>query len=123
MSQAPANDASMAARRMAVLEHLDQLVRRALVEHGIDPALAEQCGAAAADGMSADFPGELVYIPHDFGYKLAERDREVLEAFREGATIFELRRRYKMSEPGIKKLLKRAATRDPHLNQLRLFGS
>lgn len=111
----------MAAIRKGVLAHIDALVQRTLLQHGIDPAVAEQCGCAAADGVSDEFAGEHLYIPYDHGYRLAPRDREVLEARRNGATIRELRRRYKMTEDGIKKLLKRAEARDPHLNQQPLF--
>lgn len=113
----------MAVRRKELLAFTDDLVQRVLLAHGIDQALAEQCGAAVADGLAEEQAGQTVYYPYDYGYRLAARDQEILAAHKAGAPVSELRRTYKMSEEGIKKLLRRAATRDPHLGQIALFGS
>ena len=122
-SAAPADLKVMAVRRRDLLAFTDDLVQRVLLDHGIDPALAAQCGAAVADGLAEEQAGQTVYYPFDYAYKLAPRDQEILEAHRAGTPVSELRRRYKMSEVGIRKLLRRAAARNPQLDQLPLFGN
>ncbi|MEI2428653.1 Mor transcription activator family protein [Lysobacter yananisis] len=107
---------------MELLAFTDDLVQRVLLAHGIDPALAAQCGAAVADGLSEAHAGQTVYYPFDAGYKMASREQEILEAHRGGARISELRQKYHMSDEGIRKLLRRAAARNPDLDQLNLFG-
>lgn len=112
----------MAVRRKDLLAFTDDLVQRVLLAHGVDPALAAQCGAAVADGLAEEQAGQTVYYPFDYAYKLAPRDQEILELHRAGTPISELRRRYRMSEVGLRKLLRRAAARNPQRDQLHLFG-
>lgn len=118
----PPKESTMAVRRKELLTFTDELVQRVLLAHGIDPALAAQCGAAVADGLAEEKAGQTIYYPFDLAYRLAPREREILEAHRAGASVQDLRRTYKMSEGGIRKLLRRAAARDPNLDQLHLFG-
>ena len=48
---------------------------------------------------------------------------EILNRHRAGASLQELQRDYKMTRPGLQRLLKRARTRAPDLDQGKLFGS
>lgn len=100
---------------------IDDIVQRVLLDHGVAEALREQCGAAVADGIAEEFAGQEIYVVKDYGYSLAQREIEVLNRHRNGATILELQRDYNMTRSGIQRLLKRARTRDPHLDQCKLF--
>lgn len=111
------------ANRHQFFASTDEVVQRILEEHGIDAALREQCGAAVADGLAEEWASQEVYVPQDYGYKLSKREIEILAALRQGASKEELRRRYNMSRQGLARLLKRAATRDRHLDQGKLFDS
>lgn len=113
----------MEARRHHLLAGIADAAARVLRSHGIDPAVAEQAANAVADNIADEHAGQVVYFPYDMGYKLAPRDREILEAHRSGTPLYELRRTYGMTEEGLKKLLRRAAAREPDLNQGKLFGS
>ncbi len=110
-----------AAFRHKFYTYLDDAVQRVLEEHGVAEEVRAHCGAAVADGVAEELAGEELYTPYDFGYKLAQREREILDAARRGVPKDELRRRYRMSAKGLARLLKRAATRDPHLDQGKLF--
>lgn len=101
--------------------YLDDAVQRVLEEHGVPEEVRAQCGAAVADGVAEELAGEELYTPYDFGYKLAQREREILTAARNGVPKDELRRQYRMSAKGLARLLKRASTRDRHLDQGQLF--
>lgn len=113
----------MEARRHHLLAGVADAAARVLRAHGIDPAIAEQAAAAVADCVAEEHSGQVVYFPHDMGYKLAPRDRAILEAHRAGTTLYELRRTYGLTEEGIKKLLRRAASREPDLDQGKLFNN
>ncbi|MGN7832623.1 Mor transcription activator family protein [Pseudoxanthomonas sp. 22568] len=113
---------TMAARREEFLEDLAGYVRQTLAEHGIDAGLAEQCGASVADEVAEAHGGQDVYVPRNHAFRLVERDRKILEEHRAGVPLGELRRRHGMTEKGLRKLLRRANARDPHLNQIPLFG-
>lgn len=100
---------------------VDEVVQRMLEENGIDIALREQCGAAVADGLAQEWQAQEIYVPQDYAYKLSKREAEILAALRQGESKEHLRRRYNMSRQGLARLLKRAAARDPHLDQGKLF--
>lgn len=114
---------SMETRRHHLLAGIADAAARVLRDHGVDPAVAEQAANAVADHITHDHSGQVIYFPHDLGYRLAPRDREILEAHRNGASLYELRRRYGMTEEGLRKLIRRAAAREPDLDQGKLFGS
>lgn len=110
------------ANRHEFFAAIDDAVQRVLMEQGVDEALRQQCGAAVADGLAQEYASQEIYVPQDFGYKLSLREVEILNRHRAGATIQELQRDYNMTRPGLQRLLKRARTRDPHLDQGKLFG-
>lgn len=91
-----------------------------LLDHNVAPDVAEQAGAAIADHLADNWGGQVVSIPKDFAYKLAQRDRLILGQF-DGANHSELAKRYDMTERGIRKLLARAIQRQRDLFQGKLF--
>ena len=93
------------------------------VEYGMASDHADQIGAAMADRLAENWGGQTLYFPNDASYKITPRDRAILVAHREGASVAKLAREYKMSEQGMRKLLRRAASRDKSLNQLKLFDA
>lgn len=111
------------ANRHEFFATVDDAVQRVLSDLGVDEAVRQQCGAAVADGLHEDFGGQEIYVPQDSGYKLSQREIEILAKHRAGASLPELQRQYGMTRPGLQRLLKRARTRDPHLDQGKLFGA
>ena len=112
----------MEARRAELLEYVAAHAAATAAEFGLTPEQADQVGAAIADGLADDFGGQVIPFPKDYAFRLSQRDREILQARRDGATLVELMRRYKMTDSGLRRLLRRAEARDPHLNQHQLFG-
>lgn len=105
-------------------ELFDQVAARAaetLRGFGMAVELADQAGAAVADALAEDWAGQVVSIPTDYAYRLAERDRVILEEWRRGDSFAELARRYNMTERGMRKLIARARLRGRQLDQMDLF--
>lgn len=111
----------MEARRSALYAHMAAVAAAAARELGLDPSTAEHIGAAVTDAIAEDVGGEVLSFPKDAAYRLSIREREILEAHRNGATLSKLSHDYKMTERGLRKLIARAIVRDRHLNQLALF--
>lgn len=109
------------ANRHEFFAAIDDTVQRILSDHGVDEALRQQCGAAVADGLADEYASQEIYVPQDFGYKLSLRDIEILNRHRAGATLQDLQRAYRITRPGLQRLLKRARTRSPDLDQGKLF--
>ncbi|HEL3850667.1 TPA: hypothetical protein UMZ03_001385 [Stenotrophomonas maltophilia] len=112
---------SMEARRNALLANAASAAATAARALGLGDDFAEQIGAAVADTLAEDWGGQTIYFPQDASFKLSPREREILDAHRNGATVPGLAKRYRMSEQGIRKLLTRANFRDRNLNQMSLF--
>lgn len=112
---------SMEARRNELLSSAAETAAEIARQFGVEQDQAEQIGAAVADALADSWGGQTVYFPHDAAYKLSPRDRAILDAHRKGATVATLARENRMSEQGIRKLLRRAASRDRDLDQLGLF--
>lgn len=83
--------------------------------------MAEQIGAAAADTLAMDWGGQVISIPHNHYYKLAARDRKVLQEHQDGVTIAKLALKYRMTERGLRMLIRRAEVRDFDSRQIHLF--
>ncbi|WP_374607183.1 Mor transcription activator family protein [Thermomonas sp.] len=109
------------ANRHEFFASVDEVVQRLLEENGIDAALCEQCGAAVADGIAAEWASQEIYVPQDASYKLSKREAEALRQIREGTPKDQVRRNFNMSRQGFARLLKRAHARDRHLDQGKLF--
>ncbi|MGO1072288.1 Mor transcription activator family protein [Lysobacter sp. CA199] len=91
---------------------------------GVAADVAEQIGAAVADALAQDWAGQVISIPVDYAFRLAQRDRLILEEYRRGGCSFaELARKYNMTDRGMRKLIERARVRDRQLAQLDMFGS
>lgn len=83
--------------------------------------IAEQIGAAVADNMADNWGGQVLTFPKNYAYKLAQRDRRILEAFRKDPNYATIARANGMTERGVRKLLRRAESRDRDLRQQQLF--
>ncbi|MGH8038657.1 MAG: Mor transcription activator family protein [Stenotrophomonas sp.] len=111
----------MEARRNELLASVATTAAAEASTLGICDSQAEQIGAAVADALADSWGGQTIYFPQDASFKISPRERALLDAHRRGTTVASLARQYKMSEQGVRKLLRRAATRDRNLDQLRLF--
>ncbi|MDR1076965.1 MAG: hypothetical protein LBL59_12015 [Xanthomonadaceae bacterium] len=109
------------ALRHEFLTDVAEAAERTALDHGIDPAVAEQIGCAVADMMCAEYPGIRIYIALDMGYRLAPRDREICLLRAEGKTIPELAKQFSLSEERIRQIIKRRDVRDPDFGQGKLF--
>lgn len=112
----------MEVRRNELLTDTAAAVERVCKEFNLPDDLAEQVGAAVADTLADDWGGQILTIPKDYAYKLAQRDREILDARRRGAGLAKLARDYDMSERNLRRLLQRAELREPDLRQHKLFN-
>lgn len=112
---------SMQIRRAELYAHIADKAVQTARDLGVDMAVAEHVAAAIVDGIAEDFGGEVLSFPKNAAYKLSRRELIILEEHRKGASIAELARRHNMGERGLRKLLKRAETRNPTLNQRELF--
>ncbi len=72
-------------------------------------------GAAIADVLADEFGGQIIPFPKDYAFRLSRRDREILQAHRDGATLVQLMRDYNMTDSGLRRLLRRAESRDRDL--------
>lgn len=114
---------TMEARRAELLAHVAARAADTATDFGLSEDQADQVGAAIADALADDFGGQVLSFPKDSAYRLSIRDRAILEAHRNGASLLTLMRDYKITERGLRRLLKRAESRDRDLRQQQLFGS
>lgn len=106
--------------RHELLSDFASHVAQVLLDHGIDEAIADQAGIAAADHIADHWGGQLVNVPKDYRYRIAERDLQVWEEFR-GNNHAELARRYGMTLRGVYKLISRVKSRGLDARQGRFF--
>lgn len=106
--------------RHELLSDLAAHVAQVLLDHGIDESLADQAGTAAADHIADHWGGQLVNIPKDYRYRIAERDLQIWDEFR-GNNHSELARRYGMTLRGVYKLISRVKSRARDARQDQLF--
>ena len=114
----------MEASRSEFMDWVASTAADIVCAHGLSPEQAAQAGAALADEFAQTWGGRTLYFPTDAAYKITPRDREVLQAYRDGTPVRKLASTYKMSEQGIRKLLRRASIRDQTLqtiSQIDLF--
>lgn len=112
---------TMAVRRAELYEHIADRAAEVARDLGVAAELAEHLGHAIVDAFVEDVGGEVLSFPKDDTYKLSKREMEILAAHREGASFAELSKRYGMSDRGMRKLIKRAQSRNQHLDQGKLF--
>lgn len=113
----------MEARRNEFLADAAAHAADTVRDYGIPDEIAEQIGAAIADNMADNWGGQVLTFPKNYAYKLAARDRRILEAFRLNPNYAAIARANGMSERGLRKLLKRAEVRDRDLRQQQLFAT
>ena len=109
------------AMRNEFLTDVADAAERTARSHGIDPAVAEQIGAAVADMMCSEYAGIRIYINLDLAFKLAPRDREICRLRADGKSIPELAKAFSLSEERVRQILKRRPVRDPSFGQGDLF--
>lgn len=108
--------------RNEFLTDVAEAAERTARSHGIDPAVAEQIGAAVADMLCVEYAGIRIYINLDLAFKLAPRDREICRLrAEEKRTVPELAKAFALSEERIRQILKRQPVRDPNFDQGDLF--
>lgn len=116
----------MEERRSAFMDWVASTAADIVSGYGLPADQAAQAGGALADEFAEVWGGHTIYFPNDCAYKITPRDREVLERHRNGASVATLCSDYKISEQGIRKLLRRASARDQALNtinQIDLFAA
>lgn len=102
---------SMEDRRAELLAHVAQRAAEIVRDLGIDDAHADHIGAAIADMVAEDCGGQVISFPKDAAYRLSQREQDILRARRSGASYVDLMRSYRMTERGLRKLIKRAQGR------------
>lgn len=110
----------MEQQRHELLSDVADTVASVLKDHGIEQLLAEQAGLALADRLATHWGGQLINIPKDYRFKLANRDLLIYEEFN-GNNHAELARRWNMTMRGIYKIIERARKRDLDHRQPKLF--
>lgn len=98
----------MAHRRHELLADADKSVQAAALELGIDQAQAQHLGAAVADMLLERWAGQQLTFPMHGYYGLSPRELAIVERHHQGARVFEIAREFRMTERGVRKLLKRA---------------
>lgn len=111
---------SMPARRAELLDDIVSQTSVVLAEFGLEGNVVEHLGHALADHLADHWGGQVLSFPKDAAYKLSKHERAILSEHRAGATIAALATKYRFSERGMRKLLKRAASRDVHIDQQQL---
>ncbi|WP_219211884.1 Mor transcription activator family protein [Variovorax boronicumulans] len=96
----------MGEKRNELLADLVQLAERVLRENEVTPAAASTVACALADRLAAHWGGQMIYIPADFQWKLAQVELEIYDAFN-GSNYIELARRHGMTESGLRRLIAR----------------
>lgn len=91
-----------------------------LLEHGVEPEVAEQAGVAMANHMAEHWGGQVISIPKDHFFKLSGRDLNVFNEFT-GNNHSDLARKYKLSSRAIYKIIARASRRETDKRQGKLF--
>jgi Mor family transcriptional regulator len=111
----------MAQRRAELLTWLAERVAHEATACGVSADVAEQIGCAVSDGLADEWGGQIISVPKDHYYRLAARDVEILAAHRAGESLSSIALRTNMHTRSIRKIIARAALRDPSRQQPRLF--
>lgn len=112
---------AMEALRAELLAWVADRVAQEVCEFGVAADVAEQIGNATADALADDWGGQVISVPKDHFFRLAARDYQVLDAHAGGEPIAAIALRMHITARGVRKILKRAALRDPTPAQPGLF--
>lgn len=114
---------AMARRRHELLQDVERSTKATAIELGVTGDLAEHLGAAIADMLSERWAGQQLTFPINGYYGLSQRELAIAERRDQGARVFELAREFRMTERGVRKLLKRVDERRSYVSgQLDLFS-
>ncbi len=102
---------TMKSRRAELLDDVVSQVEHVLGEFGLSSDRAQQAGHAVADHLAQHWSGQVISYPKDSSYINAARDKELLAAHANGASIPSLVKTYELSERWIRKLIRRASAR------------
>lgn len=107
--------------RHELLDDVSAHAKEVAKNHGLDDEVAEQIGFAVADRLAENWGGQLINIPKNHLYKLAQRDLEIYNKFN-GRNYAALAREYKMGVRGMYKLIERVHKRESARTQPDLFS-
>lgn len=99
----------MALRRHELLRDVEECATDTAREQGLSDDQAARIGAAVADRLMENWAGQQITFPIRGYYGLSAQELAIVSDHNAGMRIFELARKYAMTERGIRKLLKRAA--------------
>lgn len=100
----------MESLRSELLDDVSAHTKELLVSLGVASEQAQRCGVELADWLAKHWGGQLINIPKDYRYKLAQRDEEIYADF-DGFNHAELAKKYGMTTRGIYKVLGRVRNR------------
>lgn len=98
----------MASRRHELLRDVEACAADTAREHGLSEDAAARIGAAVADRLTENWAGQQITFPMRGFYGLSPQELAIVSDRNAGMRVFELARKYNMTERGIRKLLKRA---------------
>lgn len=98
----------MASRRHELLRDVEACAADTAREHGLSEDAAARIGAAVADRLTENWAGQQITFPMRGFYGLSPQELAIVSDRNAGMRVFELARKYSMTERGIRKLLKRA---------------
>ncbi len=114
---------SMAERRAELLEDVIVHAAAVLADLGIDKARADHCSTALADYLAEHWGGQVISIPVDHAVRMSRREREILLDRQAGMSPHQIATKYKMTESGVRKMLRRSDRRNAVDAQIDLFAS
>lgn len=118
------SQSSMAQRRHELLRDVEERAAELAVDLGFEEADARRVGAAMADLLLENWAGQQITFPMRGFYGLSAQELAIVADRDNGLRVFELARKYGMTERGIRKLLKRADEgRSRASAQMDLFNS
>ena len=101
----------MTLKRHEVLQELQDVIARQLMELDTAPDAASVTASSVVDYLSTYWAGQVVSFPKDVQYKLTLKELEIYDQY-DGRNKDDLARRYGMTPRGMGKLLKRIAKVD-----------
>lgn len=104
------HESHMSRVRHELLTDVADQIEIILREFNVDPAKAEQAGAAVSNHLAEHWGGQYVTIPKDFLFKTTERDLAIFEELNRD-NINELSKKYDISVNGIYRAVKRIRKR------------
>ena len=96
----------MTLKRHEVLQELQDVIARQLMELDTAPDAASVTASSVVDYLSTYWAGQVVSYPKDVQYKLTIKELEIYDQFN-GRNKDDLARKYGMTPRGMGKLLKR----------------